>query len=409
MCRAHAAERSPGPRRSHATAGRGRAGTYGDPPCALLEAFAAEGQLPGLRATIGSSPFPSNHNQQQHPLPLIAPIRTPTLIQFSPPPSSNSLPVLDPSLTPSPIQFSPHPQSTFLPSNSPFLNLNNLHRTNALAVRARIVNRPKTAEIRAFWSSTTHVRYMPSSRENRHGPRRCIMLVTGSANGSDATQNQGQEAGASAAPGAHRGAPPARAQTAAARAAHSARTNPAIRAHDALVLPTILRLRGEGLSWARIAQELDGLFEPPGRRAPLPARRLARQRGVGGSRADIERRCATRRAPSMTGGVPRRNRTTRAPVRPFAVSGRHADGGNFGMVGHPLDAGGAGLQLRSGVDTIFEKWPLQASVTVLAYRCAYEGSRLPRASAYEAHGSCSRKAMEQIADCCGDSSNRSHR
>ncbi len=57
-----------------------------------------------------------------------------------------------------------------------------------------------------------------------------------------------------------------RAQTAAARAAHSARTNPAIRAHDALVLPTILRLRGEGLSWARIAQELDGLFDPPGQR-----------------------------------------------------------------------------------------------------------------------------------------------
>ena len=55
-----------------------------------------------------------------------------------------------------------------------------------------------------------------------------------------------------------------RAQTAAARAAHSARTNPTIRAHDALVLPTILRLRGEGLSWARVAQELEGLFEPPG-------------------------------------------------------------------------------------------------------------------------------------------------
>ncbi len=36
------------------------------------------------------------------------------------------------------------------------------------------------------------------------------------------------------------------------------------RAHDALVSPTILRLRGEGLSWARVAQELDGLFEPPG-------------------------------------------------------------------------------------------------------------------------------------------------
>ena len=30
------------------------------------------------------------------------------------------------------------------------------------------------------------------------------------------------------------------------------------------------RLRGEGLSWARIAQELDGLFEPPGWRAGYP-------------------------------------------------------------------------------------------------------------------------------------------
>ena len=57
-----------------------------------------------------------------------------------------------------------------------------------------------------------------------------------------------------------------RAQTAAARAAHSARTNPTIRAHDALVLPEIVRLRAAGLSWARIARELDGLFDPPGRR-----------------------------------------------------------------------------------------------------------------------------------------------
>ena len=61
-----------------------------------------------------------------------------------------------------------------------------------------------------------------------------------------------------------------RAQTAAARAAHSARTNPAIRAHNALVLPTILRLRDEGFSRARIAQELDGLFEPRGWRGRYP-------------------------------------------------------------------------------------------------------------------------------------------
>ena len=92
-----------------------------------------------------------------------------------------------------------------------------------------------------------------------------------------------------------------RAQTAAARATHSARTNPTIRAHDALVLPTILRLRGEGLSWARIAQELDGLFEPPGRRGRYPlgdwhasaAWRIARRHGL-----------ARRGALSIAGGGP---------------------------------------------------------------------------------------------------------
>ena len=86
-----------------------------------------------------------------------------------------------------------------------------------------------------------------------------------------------------------------RAQTAAARAAHSARTNPAIRAHDALVLPTILRLRDEGLSWARIAQELDGLFEPPGYRADYPLGiwhasavwRIARRHGLALRDAEI--------------------------------------------------------------------------------------------------------------------------
>ena len=47
-------------------------------------------------------------------------------------------------------------------------------------------------------------------------------------------------------------------------------------------------VRGEGLSWARIAQELDGLFEPPGSRAGYPlgdwhasaAWRIARRHGV---------------------------------------------------------------------------------------------------------------------------------
>ena len=57
-----------------------------------------------------------------------------------------------------------------------------------------------------------------------------------------------------------------RARTAAARAAHSAHNHPAICAHDALVLPTILRLRSDGLSWPQIAQELEELFDPPGRR-----------------------------------------------------------------------------------------------------------------------------------------------
>ena len=55
-----------------------------------------------------------------------------------------------------------------------------------------------------------------------------------------------------------------RTRTDAPRAANSGRNHPAIRAHDALVLPEVVRLRGDGLSWARIAQELDGLFEPPG-------------------------------------------------------------------------------------------------------------------------------------------------
>ena len=86
-----------------------------------------------------------------------------------------------------------------------------------------------------------------------------------------------------------------RAQTAAARAAHSARTNPAIRAHDALVMPTIVRLQGDGLSWARIAQELDGLFDPPGRRGGYQlgswhasaVLRIARRHGAALRGADI--------------------------------------------------------------------------------------------------------------------------
>ena len=79
-----------------------------------------------------------------------------------------------------------------------------------------------------------------------------------------------------------------RAQTAAARAVNSARTHPAIRAHDALVLPEIARLRGEGLSWRQIAQALQEQFEPPGARAGYPLGdwhatavwRIARRHGV---------------------------------------------------------------------------------------------------------------------------------
>ncbi len=37
-------------------------------------------------------------------------------------------------------------------------------------------------------------------------------------------------------------------------------------APDALVLPTVIRLRSDDFSWPRIARELEELFEPPGRR-----------------------------------------------------------------------------------------------------------------------------------------------
>ena len=61
-----------------------------------------------------------------------------------------------------------------------------------------------------------------------------------------------------------------RAQTAAARAANSARNHPAIRAHDALVLPEIARLRGAGFSWRQIAQAFQEQFVTPGDRAGYP-------------------------------------------------------------------------------------------------------------------------------------------
>ena len=93
-----------------------------------------------------------------------------------------------------------------------------------------------------------------------------------------------------------------RAQTAAARAAHSARNHPGIRAHDALVLPEIVRLRGDGLTWRQIAQALQEQFAPPGDRAGYPlgdwhataAWRIARRHGVESHRAAYAARGALR-------------------------------------------------------------------------------------------------------------------
>ena len=100
----------------------------------------------------------------------------------------------------------------------------------------------------------------------------------------EARQRQAREAEAQAVEDARR----RHARTAAARAAHSARNHPAIRAHDARVLPEIERLRAHGRSWARIAQELEELFDPPGSRAgyrpgswhATAVWRIARRHGV---------------------------------------------------------------------------------------------------------------------------------
>ena len=78
------------------------------------------------------------------------------------------------------------------------------------------------------------------------------------------------------------------AQTAAARAANSARNHPAIRAHDALVLPEIARLRGVGFSWRQIAEAFQEQFVTPGDRAgyrlgdwhAAAVWRIARRHGV---------------------------------------------------------------------------------------------------------------------------------
>lgn len=138
----------------------------------------------------------------------------------------------------------------------------------------------KTAEIRGLRVQRNTCR---PSRENRHGDGVALCCAQGGERRRVRRKSKAKKR-ARAQRQALIEARRRRAQTAAARAAHSARTNPAIRAHDALVLPTILRLRGEGLSWARIAQELDGLFELPG--YPLgdwhasAAWRIARRHGV---------------------------------------------------------------------------------------------------------------------------------
>ncbi len=79
-----------------------------------------------------------------------------------------------------------------------------------------------------------------------------------------------------------------RVQTAAARAAHSALNHPDIRTHDALVLPEIERMRGQGVSWKGIAEWLNGRIDPPGRRGLYSSGkwhagsviRIARRHGV---------------------------------------------------------------------------------------------------------------------------------
>ena len=161
-------------------------------------------------------------------------------------------------------------------------------------------DRPKPAEIRAFWSSTTHVQHVPAEPRKQTRRQRCIMLLTGARTGQMRRTTRAKKR-ARAQRQALIKARCRRAQTAAARAAHSARTNPAIRAHDALVLPEIVRLRAAGLSWARIARELEQLVDPPGARADYPlghwhasaAWRIARRHGLalqGAESAGIPRR-----------------------------------------------------------------------------------------------------------------------
>lgn len=47
------------------------------------------------------------------------------------------------------------------------------------------------------------------------------------------------------------------------RAARRARKNRARRAHDALMLRTIMRLKGDVSAWAGIADQVDDVFVPP--------------------------------------------------------------------------------------------------------------------------------------------------
>ena len=77
------------------------------------------------------------------------------------------------------------------------------------------------------------------------------------------------------------------------------------RAHDALMLRTILRVSGDGVGWAWIVDEVDDLFDPPlvsGRYRTVQAVRCI----AFPARAVVEdlaaQRVAGRRAMPVTGG-----------------------------------------------------------------------------------------------------------
>ena len=223
-----------------------------------------------------ASIFSPSHPSPKHPLPRSVPASP----QFSPSPSSNSHPLPHPLSSPQIPLFSLPPPS---------------HPCTPGAGRVARPRKPQKS------GRSGAARHMPAEPRKQTRRRRCIMLVTGSANGSDATQNQGQEAGAGAAPGAHRGAPP--------QSADGRGTGGPQRAHQSGD-PRARRARAAD-DRALAGRRLELGADRPGARQPvrsprparrLPARLVARQRGVFESRGGIERRCATRRSPSTKGG-----------------------------------------------------------------------------------------------------------